>query len=121
MNRALVILCSIVALSVGGTAALADSTPVGALPPGPVASLDVQRGELVALAVPKRDAGKVWRVARQYNARVLHQVSEARVGSSIVMLYRAGTAGRTTIALALTAGDTSAKALESRQFRIHVR
>jgi hypothetical protein len=52
---------------------------------------------------------------------VLRQLSEANVGSSVVLVFRATNAGRTTVSLALTKGDASAKALESRRFRIHVR
>jgi hypothetical protein len=76
---------------------------------------------LVAVAVPRRSAGRVWRVARQFNGNVLREVSEANVGASVVLVFRAGTAGRTTVALALTKGESSAKALESRRFRVHVR
>jgi hypothetical protein len=52
---------------------------------------------------------------------VLREVSEANVGPSVVLVFRAGSAGRTTVSLALTKGDMSAKALESRRFRVHVR
>ena len=107
--------------SVGGaTVALADSTPVGTLPAGPVATIDVQHGELVALALPQRSTGRVWRIARSFNTNVLLQVSEANVGTSVVLLFRAKSAGLTTVSVALTKGDSSAKALESRRFRVHV-
>lgn len=121
MKRVLIILFSTIALSGGAVVALADSTPVGPLPPGPSATLDFQRGELVALALPQRGDGRVWRVARRFNAKVLQQVSEANVGSSVVLVFRARSAGRTTISLALTKGDTSATALESRRFQVRVR
>jgi hypothetical protein len=121
MQRALITLFAIVALSAGASLALADSTPIGPLPAGPAATIEVQHGELVALALPQRSAGRVWRVARPFEANVLRQVSEANVGSSVVLVFRARTAGQTTVSLALTKGDTSAKALESRRFRIHVR
>ena len=121
MKRLLVTLFTIAALGSGGVAALADSTPVGPLPAGPRATIDVQHGELVALALPQRSAGRVWRVARPYDSNVLRQVSEADVGSSVVLVFRARNAGRTTIAMALTKGDASAKALESRRFLVRVR
>ena len=121
MKRLLVTLFAIAALGSGGVAALADSTPVGPLPAGPRATIDVQHGELVALALPQRSAGRVWRVARPFDSNVLRQVSEADVGSSIVLVFRARNAGRTTIAMALTKGDASAKALESRRFLVRVR
>jgi hypothetical protein len=109
--RLLTTLFAIVALCGGAAVAFADSTPVGPLPAGPAASIDVQHGELVALALPQRSAGRVWRVARPFDATVLRQVSEASVGASVVLVFRARSAGRTTVSIALTNGDTSAKAL----------
>ena len=120
MQRALITLFSTVALSGGAAVAVADSTPVGPLPAGPVASIEAERGELVALALPQRSGGRVWRVARPIDADVLRQVSEGNVGSSVVLVFRARSVGRTTVSLALTKGDASSKALESRRFRVHV-
>jgi hypothetical protein len=119
--RLLIILFAIAALCGGAAGAFADSTPVGPLPGGPAASIDVQHGELVALALPQRSAGRVWRVARPFDATVLRQVSEAGVGASVVLVFRARSAGRTTVSIALTKGDNSAKALESRRFLVRVR
>ncbi|MBV8949388.1 MAG: hypothetical protein JOZ99_00815, partial [Actinobacteria bacterium] len=64
---------------------------------------------------------RVWRVARPFDPRVLTQVSEADVGTSVVLVFRAKRPGRTTVTLALTKGDTSSKALESRRFTVGVR
>jgi len=121
MKRILVSFFAIVALSGGTVVALADSTPIGPLPAGPVASIEAQQGELVALALPRRGGGRVWRIARRIDASVLRRLSEANIGASVVLVFRARSAGRTTVSLALTKGDTSAKALESRRFRIHMR
>jgi hypothetical protein len=121
MRRPLITLLSIAALGGGAAIAFADSTPIGPLPAGPAATIDVQHGELVALALPQRTPGRVWRVARPFDANVLRQVSEANVGRSVVLVFRARSAGRTTVSIALTKGDTSAKALDSRRFLVHVR
>ena len=121
MHRVLTILFSALALGGGAAAALADSTPIGPLPTGPTAAIEVQRGELVALALPYRNAGRVWRIARPLNGNVVRQVSEANVGSSVVLVFRASGSGTTTIAMALTKSDTASKALESRRFRVRVR
>jgi hypothetical protein len=59
MQRTLITLFSIITLSGASAVALADSTPIGPLPAGPVATIDVQHGELVALALPQRNAGRV--------------------------------------------------------------
>jgi hypothetical protein len=120
MKRPLLAVLSTIAV-IGGTAvALADSTPVGPLPAGPAAAVEVQHGELVAFALPQRSGGRVWRVARPFDVSVLRQISEANVGSSVVLVFRARSAGRTTVSIALTKGDASAKALESRRFRVLV-
>ena len=121
MKRILAIFLSTLATAGGAAVALADSTPVGALPPGPLASIDAQRGELIAVAVPQRGGSRVWRLARPVDSSVLRQVSEAPVGSSVVLVFRASGAGSTTVTLALTKSDVSPKALESRRFQVRIR
>ena len=59
MKRLLITLFAIAALGGGAAFALADSTPIGPLPAGPVATIDVQHGELVALALPQRSAARL--------------------------------------------------------------
>lgn len=99
--------------------ATASAPPVGPLPRGPVTAINVQRGELFAVALPKPSRGRVWRVARPYNATVVNQVSEGVQRGNIIVVYRALRPGRTTIAYALTLGETS-KALQSRTFKVGV-
>ena len=121
MKRTLAITSSLAVLVAGSAVAWADSTPVGPLPAGPTASIDVERGELVALALPERAAGRSWRIARPFDGGVLREVSESNVGASVVLVFRARSAGGTTVSVALTKGDASSKALESRRFKIRVR
>jgi len=99
---------------------LADSTPVGALPSGPTSAIQTQKGQLIAVALPHRANGRVWRIARNFDSRVLRQVSEADVESSVVVVFRATGTGSVTVAFGLTQGET-AKAYESRRFTIKVR
>ena|SRR5262245_52250164 len=101
--------------------AAADSTPVGPLPKGPVTTVQTTRGALVAVALPHRPNGNVWRLARQVDPRVLREVSEADVGPSVVIVYRATGAGVVRVVYALTHGDTSGKALESATHVVRVR
>ena len=101
------------------TAGRADSPPVGALPSGPTSIIQTQKGQLVAFALPKRSAGRVWRIARRFDAAVVRQVSEADVGKSVVLVFRATGDGTTTVAFGLTRGETS-KAFESRRFTVRV-
>jgi hypothetical protein len=121
MKQILAIMVAAAALAGGTAVALADSTPVGPLPAGPHASIQAQRGELVALALPQHGGGRVWRLARPVNSRVLHQISEGNVGSSIVLVFRATGVGSTTVSVALTKSDVSSKALEARRFDVRVR
>jgi hypothetical protein len=121
MKRNLIVLCLMAALTGGAAAALAGSTPIGSLPAGPTSTIEVQHGELVAVALPQRSAGRVWRTARSVDRRVLSEVSEANVGASVVLVFRAKAAGSTTVSIALTKSDVSTKALESRVYRVRVR
>jgi hypothetical protein len=121
VKRLLITLLAVASLGACVAIARADSTPVGPLPGGPGATIDVRHGELVALALPHRGPGRVWRIARPFDAKVLRQVSEADVAGSVVLVFRARTAGHTTVSMALTEGDTSAKALDSRRFLVRVR
>ena len=101
--------------------ALADSTPVGPLPAGPTSAIQTQKGQLVSFALfPRRSGGKVWRIARPFDSHVVQQVSEADVGASVVLVFRATGIGKTTVAFGLTRGET-AKAFESRRFVVTVR
>ena len=114
------VIVAVAAAAVLAGVGLADSTPVGPLPKGPTSAIQTQKGQLVAVALPHRANGRVWRVARQYNARVVQQVSEADIGKNVVLVFRAAGTGTTTIAFGLTRGET-AKAYESRRFTVRVR
>lgn len=118
---------SFITLSVIATAAAvvvgagkAESPPVGHLPPGPTSTIQTQEGELLAFALPKRANGRVWRVARRYDSRVIRQVSEADVGSTVVLIFRARAPGSTTVTFGLTRGERP-KAYESRRYIVRVR
>ena len=119
-RTAFAIAASVAALAT--PAAVADSTPVGPLPPGNTTTWTTAKGTLIAIAAPRRKAstGLVWRVARPVNAAVLRQVGEADVGPTVVLVFRAVGRGRATVALALTKGDASAKAVASVTYRVRV-
>jgi hypothetical protein len=110
---------SVALAAILATTATATSTPIGALPPGPTAMIHTQPGQLVAVALPHRTGGKVWRVARSVDPKKLRQLSEADVGPSVVLVYKALAVGNATITFGLTKGET-AKALESRQFVVMI-
>jgi hypothetical protein len=100
-------------------AAFADSTPVGTLPTGPNSMIQTVDGQLVAVALPHRSNGRVWRIARSFNSKVVQQVSEGDVGKNVVVVFKAAARGTTTVIFALTKGET-AKAYEARSFTISV-
>ena len=100
--------------------ATASAPPVGALPAGPTSVIQTQKGELVAVSLPARSNGRVWRIARAFNGNVVAEVGEADVAKTVVLVFKAKAAGTTTIAFGLTKGET-AKAFESRRYEIHVR
>jgi hypothetical protein len=108
-----------------GTAfgAQASTTPVGPLPPGPVVSTTTRTGQLVAVALPhlRRSAGYAWRIARRYDTRVVRQLSEADVGTSVVLVFKVVGRGDTALVFALTRGDTSGKAVQAYTHRVHAR
>src|SRR5262245_29444255 len=105
------IVCLAVSACVG-SAALAGSSragapPVGPLPCGPAAAIQTDAGELVAFALPHRSDGRVWRIARSVNSRVLRQVSEADVGNQVVLVFKAAGPGTAVVAFGLTRGERS--------------
>jgi hypothetical protein len=94
------------------TPALADSTPIGKLPAGPVATVTTHHGMFVAVALPHpADKSLVWRLARTVDAKVLREVSEADVGRTAVIVFAVTGKGKASIIYALTRGDASSKAL----------
>lgn len=118
------VLTSLVAATAAAAAfsgtSLATAPPVGPLPSGPSSTIETRKGELVAFALPHRRGGRVWRIARKVDARVLRQVSEADVGASVVVVFKATASGSATVAFGLTRGETK-KAYESRRYTVHVR
>ena len=109
------------ALFVGGSVASADSTPIGPLPPGSHAEVSTRVGGLVAVALPKRTNGLVWRIARSIDGKVVTEVFEGDVGPTVVIVFRAVGRGTTTVVAALTKGDTGSRAYASATEVIRVR
>jgi hypothetical protein len=64
-------------------------------------------------------AGRVWRVARAYDAQVVRQVGEGESKNGIWVSFRAVAPGKTNVVFALTRGETS-RAYAARTFRFTV-
>ena len=99
----------------------ASAPPVGPLPSGPTATIATQKGQLVAVALPQRGGGRVWRIARPFDASVLEEVGEhGDIAGNVVVVFKTTGVGTTTLSFGLTRGERS-KALESRSFEVRVR
>ena len=98
----------------------ADSTPVGPLPAGPTSTITTGPNQLVAVALPhaSKQSGLSWRIARRFDARVVRQVSEADVGTNVVLVFKVVGRGTTSLVFALTRGDTSSQALKAATHKI---
>ena len=121
LKSAAVVVCAAgVAGSIAGSG-FADSTPVGPLPAGPSSAITTAKGELVSLALPARGSGRVWRIAQLPDSRILRQVGEGQVGKNVVLVFKSYAPGTTRISVALTAGETSSKALEARRLTVRVK
>ena len=107
----------VAALAVAGAAG-ATAPPVKYIPIGPVSTIATQRGQLVSVALPQA-AGKSWRTARPVSAGVLREVSEADVGTNVVIVFKAVGKGRVTVVFARTRGEAQ-RADASRSFRVTV-
>jgi hypothetical protein len=97
------------------TAARADSTPVGSLPGGTVTEITTSPNQFVAVALPhaSKKSGLSWRLARQYDSSVVRQISEADIGTNVVLVFKVTGRGKTSLVFALTRGDTSPKAVKA--------
>src|SRR4051812_3744874 len=87
--------------------ASASSTPVGPVPAGPVIQVAAPKGTLVAVALPRKSNGLVWRLAREVDPTVLRESSEADIGPNVVIVFRAVGKGVTKVVFALTRGERS--------------
>ena len=103
--------------------ARADTTPVGPLPGGPVSIVTTGPNQLVAVALPnaRRQSGLVWRLARQYDAGIVRQISEADVGANVVVVFRVVGRGDTSLVFAQTRGEASGRAVKALTHKIRSR
>jgi hypothetical protein len=74
----------------------------------------------LAFVLPQRLGGRVWRVARSFDGRVVRPVTEADVEKQVVLIFVATGRGTTTVSFGLTRSER-AKAYESRRFTVIAR
>jgi predicted secreted protein len=120
-KRLLVVPAVLVAAGAVAAAALSSAPPVGPLPKGPVLTVKPAAGKTFTVTLPKPSvAGRSWRVARSYDARVVREVGEGTKKSGAVWVtYRAVAPGTTRVLYALTRGEES-HAYASRTYRVVV-
>ena len=95
---------------------------MGRLPKGSLTIVQTTKGQLVSVALPRasESSGLVWRIAREYDDKVVEQVSEADVDGAVVLVFRAKGRGQTTLRLAQTEGENSGKAVKAATYKIVV-
>jgi hypothetical protein len=100
----------------------AEAPPVGRLPNGPTTTVVAKRGSFVAVALPRqrRSSGLVWRLARRVDPSVLRQVSEADVGSSVVIVFRSVGKGTARVVFSLTHGDIGSRAIRAAVYSVRI-
>src|SRR3569623_502213 len=84
----------------------ASAPPVGKLPKGPVTTVRTPKGTFVSIALPHLK-GLSWRVARQFDSRVVAEAGEGDIGTTVVITYRAKAAGHTKVVYAATRGEST--------------
>jgi hypothetical protein len=100
--------------------ACASAPPVGPQPTGPptTVNLAVGRNHTVRLPQPQV-AGRVWRIARAFDARVVREVREGETKGQVWVTFRAVGRGSTRVFFAQTRGETP-HAYAARTFRFVV-
>ena len=107
--------------AISAAAALASAGPVGPLPNGPTASVYFAVGESYTARLPQpKVAGRVWRIARAFNGKVVSESREGETKQQVWVTFRAVGKGSTKVVFAMTRGET-AHAYATRRFSFHVR
>ena len=119
MRRWLALTITLLAVGLWAGEMRATAPPVGPLPPGPVTSIQVQRGQLFAIVVPRPGTGFTWRGARSSDAAVARPLDEGELNGNVVFVYRAGRVGKTTVVYALTRGE-GYTAFKARYYKVTV-
>ena len=118
-RRSLLIAVAVAAIS--AAAALASAGPVGPLPNGPTASVYFAVGESYTARLPQpKVVGRVWRIARAFNGKVVSESREGETKQQVWVTFRAVGKGSTKVVFAMTRGET-AHAYATRRFSFHVR
>jgi hypothetical protein len=88
--------------------AFASAPPVGPLPNGPTATVRLAVGRTHTVRLPQPQvAGRVWRIARSFDSRVVREVREGETKGQVWVTFRGVGRGSTRVVFALTRGETA--------------
>jgi hypothetical protein len=105
-SRASLLLLALVASIAFASAGTASAPPVGPLPAGPTRTISVKAAHTFRVTLAKSHvAGRVWRVARPYDGRVVRETREGETKTTVWIVYRALRPGATRIVYGLTLGE----------------
>ena len=106
--------------AIWAAAALASAGPVGPLPNGPTTSVHLAVGKTYVARLPQpKAAGRVWRIARPFDGKIVSETREAETTKQVLITFRAVGKGSTSVVFALTRGET-AHAYAARTFSFNV-
>ena len=109
-----------VAAGIAASVASRPHLPWGRCRAAPLRTVELTKGETFTASLPKVErAGRVWRIARPFDASVVREVRERETAGSVVVAFRAVSPGTTNVVFALTRGETR-RAEAARTFRVIV-
>jgi hypothetical protein len=99
---------SAVAAAICAAPGVASAPPVGHLPNGPTTTVRLKVGKSYTARLPKaKVAGRVWRIARPFTARIIRETGEGETKNEIWIRFRAAGKGTTLVVFAMTLGERS--------------
>ena len=102
------LLTAVAVAAVSAATALASAGPVGPLPNGPTTAVHLAVGKTYTARLPKPTvAGRVWRIARAFNGKVVSETKEGETGKQVWVTFRATGKGSTRVVFAVTRGETA--------------
>jgi hypothetical protein len=100
--------------------ALASAGPVGPLPNGPTTSARLPVGKTYTAKLPQpKVAGRVWRIARPFDGKVVGETHEGETKHYVLITFRAVGKGSTRVVFAMTRAESAhAYAAHAFSFRV---
>jgi hypothetical protein len=91
---------------VWAAAALGSAGPVGPLPNGPTTTVQLVVGKTYTARLPQPNvAGRVWRIARPFDGKIVRETRESETTTYVLVTFRAVGKGSTRVVFAMTLGE----------------